>query len=445
MHDTQLVTTLTEALATIPLLDAHTHLAGGRLSAQGLHDIVLYHMVISDLYAAGCPAGARLTPYPNWPDQDEAHARLREALPYLPFIRNTSGWWGVRTILHDLYAWDEPITADNWQALDALIRERADDRAWAREIMRRANIQRACTEIARREVGQDDDVLSYSLEWAFFTRCQYGEYDTALYELERCWGQTPDTPLPVNAHGRPPTVRTIHTLDDVHAALDHYVKAIPYEQLLSMATHISTDLYLTPVSEAAMASALTRRGQAGPAERDMYAAYIHEVFLTALEPYANRLVFQFSFGAEPLPHETASRLSQRAIAQLADSIARHPKIRFQCLLASRHANQALCSLCRELPNLSLAGYWWHNFFPSAMRQVMDERLDMLPMNKQIGFFSDAYTLEWAYAKSMIVRAQLVQVLAHKIGQGQYTIDDALIIARAIFYETPQALLGMPGE
>ncbi|MBU4400438.1 MAG: hypothetical protein KKE86_14020, partial [Planctomycetes bacterium] len=56
-----LVEELEEALAELPMFDAHTHLVGGRLGARGLHDILLYHMVISDLYAAGCPSGARLT------------------------------------------------------------------------------------------------------------------------------------------------------------------------------------------------------------------------------------------------------------------------------------------------------------------------------------------------------------------------------------------------
>ena len=80
-------------------------------------------------------------------------------------------------------------------------------------------------------------------------------------------------------------------------------------------------------------------------------------------------------------------------------IGRHPRLRFQCFLASRHANQSMCTLARELPNLSLAGYWWHNFFPDAIPQVIRERLDMLPANKQVGFFSDAYCVEWSYAKA----------------------------------------------
>jgi glucuronate isomerase len=73
---------------------------------------------------------------------------------------------------------------------------------------------------------------------------------------------------------------------------------------------------------------------------------------------------------------------------------------------------------------------------------MAERLDMLPVNKQVGFFSDAYCAEWVYGKALLVRKQLARVLADKIRDGQYTHDDALAIAKAILFETPQTLLGM---
>jgi len=99
-----------------------------------------------------------------------------------------------------------------------------------------------------------------------------------------------------------------------------------------------------------------------------------------------------------------------------EMIARHPRLRFQCFLGNRHTNQSLCTLARELPNFSLAGYWWHNFFPDIIRQIISERLDMLPLNKQVGFFSDAYCLEWTYAKALLVRKQLARVLAERIEQ-----------------------------
>ena len=431
---------LEQALAELPVLDAHTHLVGGKLGARGLHDVLLYHMLVSDLYPAGCPSGARLTEYPRWPTQEEAHRRIQEALPFLPHIRNTSMFWGLRLILRDLYNWHEPITADNWRKLDDIIRERAADRAWHHSILDRLKIQRTVTEIARREKGEDDERLQYALEWGFFTRSQWGEFDTALYELERCWGRKPESPSPIGAGKRPATERMIRSLGDVRDAVLHYAENIPYDQVLATATHISTDIEFRHVSDREMEAALSHRAQAGPAERDVYASYVNELFLTELEKRGDRIVYQFSFAAEPLPVETASRISQRTIAQVAEMIGRHPRLHFQCFLSSRHANQSLCTLARELPNFSLVGYWWHNFFPDAIRQVMAERLEMLPLNKQIGFFSDAYCVEWTYGKMLLVRKLLAGVLADKIALGQYTFGEAVGIAAATLFDTPQTLL-----
>jgi glucuronate isomerase len=439
-----------EGLAALPMLDVHTHLVGGRLGARGLHDVLLYHMVVSDLFSAGCLSGGRLTQFPGWPDWQECEARIEEALPFLPAVHNTSSFWAVRLILRDLYGWGEPITVDNWRKLDALIRERADDRAWHHSILDRLNIKRTGTELARRGNGEDDDRLQYSLEWAFFTRCQWGEFDTGLYELERCWGRLPESPTPIGSAGRPSTERTIRSLADVHDAVNYYANAIPYEQVLSTATHLSTDINYRSVAAAEMEAALARRSKAGSMERDLYASYINELFLAELEKRGDRILFQFSFGAEPLPFETASRLNQESIRELGEMIARHPKLKFQCFLSSRHANQSLCTLSRELPNLSLAGYWWHNFFPDTIRQIISERLDMLPVSKQIGFFSDAYCLEWSYAKAVIVRRQMARALGQRVDQGQYSMEEAIQIAKAVLFETPQLLLRMqprkePGE
>lgn len=433
---------LEEGLREIPLFDIHTHMVGGRLGAAGLHDILLYHMLISDLYAAGCPSGHRLTQFPSRPTDPEANSRIAEAIPFVRHIRNTSSYWGLRTILSDLYGWEADITEGNWPKLDGLIRERGADRGWAQSVLDRAGIRLSGTELARRGGGEDDERLVYALEWGFFTRCQWGEYDTALYELERCWGRSPESPAPIGTGPRPATERVIRSVDDVHAAVQHYVSAIPYSDVCATATHISTDIALSTPTEAELAQALALREAAGPRERDVYASYVNEAFLTALEPHAANVVFQFSLGAEPLPFETGSRLSQQTVAQLGETVARHPSIRFQCFLASAHGNQSLCTLARELPNLSLAGYWWHSFFPEIIGRTISERLDMLPSNKQVGFFSDAYCAEWAYAKARIVRRLLSEALAQRVMRGQYAIPEALQIAEAVLWSGPRELLGL---
>lgn len=440
MESSALVREIEQGLAEVPLLDAHTHLDAAHPAARGLHDVLLYHMVVSDLASAGCPDRQRLSEEPS---DEEASTRIARALPFLPTARNTSCAWGLRIILRDLYGWEGPIDASSWRKLDGAIRERSRDAGWPREVLRNARIMGCSTEWWRRRDGRADELFQYSLEWAFFARCQWGEHDTALYELEKAWSEgSPQAPSPIGpGQRRPETSKSIRTTADAHQALDAYVAAIPRE-VISTAQHFSTDIEHRMVGEPEFAAALKRRAKAGPEERDVYASWISEQFFRRMEERRPDVVYQFSLGAEPLPAETSSRLRQHTLAQLAEVISRHPGIQFQCFLASSHANQTLCTIARELPNFSLAGYWWHNFFPPFIARVMAERLDMLAANRQVGFFSDAYTLEWAYAKAVMVRRILAEVLAEKVSRGQYSVTDAIAIARTILFDTPRELLGM---
>ncbi len=440
MHHNEAFRFLSERIGEMEAIDAHTHVNSSHMAARGLHDVMLYHMVISDLYAAGCPSGHRLSENPG---EDEAAGRIEQAIPFLEHVQNTSCCWLMRTILSDLYEWKEPITLGTWRNLDARIRSKSEDPDWPREILRRAHVRRLCTELPLRGDGRNDDILSYSLEWAFFMRNQWGVFDAPLYELEHAWQfEKPVRPLPVTLSTREPVRRRIATVADVGEAMTHYCRAIPYDQIVSTAHHVSTDIRYSLVTDAQMQNALDRRNEAGPAERDTYASYLFEHLLLELEKEHSDIAFQFSLGAEPLPFETDSRLHQTTIKQLAEIISRHPRIQFHCYLSSRHANQSLCTLCRELPNLCLVGYWWHNFFPASIAQVLDERLDMVPTNRQIGFFSDAYCVDWLYAKSNLVRAMLAAALANRVERGQSTRQEAVRIAAKLLWETPRHLLGL---
>jgi len=420
MGDTSLVRRIEEGLLGFEWLDAHTHLDASHLGARGLHDILLYHMVLSDLKSAGMKNNARLAEHP---EEKEISSRIEEALPYLPAISNTSCAWGARVILEDLYGWTDPVAPDNWRKLHDRIRERRDDRAWHREMMRRAGVARAMTEWARRHDGSADDILDYSYELAFFSRAKAGIYDIPLRELEAATGRH---------------IRSIEDADDAMAA---YVASIPRDRVRSTVQHISTGIHYFPVSREQMAEALGKRAQAGTRECDIYANYLLRYFLAGLERLGS-IVFQFSLAAEPAGEETYSLIHQDTIAGVECLLREFPNLRFQVFLASAHANQGICSLARQYTNLSVAGYWWHSFFPAFIERAIEERLDMLSSRSQIGFFSDAYCLEWQYAKAVIVRRLLARALAKKVDSGQYSEELALRVGRQILRDSPQILLGM---
>ena len=144
------------------------------------------------------------------------------------------------------------------------------------------------TELWRGRDHNAGDVFQYALEWAFFTRAQWGTFDTPLYELERTWSQAePAPPLPVTlGDARPAVEKPIRSVDDVYQAVRHYLDCIPYGKLLSTAQHISTDIHYRRVSDSEMASALSRREQATSVDLDTYASFILEAFLTGLQERA---------------------------------------------------------------------------------------------------------------------------------------------------------------
>lgn len=429
-----------EAILELPVYDIHSHIEGDSPGALGLHDVLLYHMVVSDLYSAGCPDGGRVV---DRSDPAETQERLKRAVRFLPHIRNTSSFWGVRLIAKDLYGWTEPIDPESWPRLHAAITERASDAGWHREVLERSRARRITTELARRGNGRLDDVCDYSLEWAFFARTQHGIGDAPLYELERAWNvDEPGQPLNFTLSGsRPPVDQPIVTVEDVREAVSHYCRLMPNDRIVSTAQHFATDINYCDPTDDDMARALASRGSAGDGERDIYASYILNAFLQELQIHGDEIVFILSIGAEALPFETASRLRQETIGHFGSMVARHANLRFICMNASRHANQSLCTLSRELPNLTLAGYWWHSFFPDAMSQVISERLDMLPASNQIAFFSDAYCVEWLYAKTRIVKQMLAEVLQTKVNQGRFSTDEAVGIAADILYHTPARIVG----
>ena len=348
MDEYQLSQEIETALWDIPFICIHAHLDPKQLTAQGLHHVMLYHMPLTELYSSGMPNGDRLSWYAS---KDEARQRITEALPYLKYTRGTALTYVEKNILGQLYDWNSPINENNWEEIDSIISAKSEDTDWAREILKRANVVSSSTEYRLRDEGQADDILTYALEWAFFTRAQQNMNDSPLFELEWTWGQEgPSAPLPVNIDkSKFIPERRITTMDDLHEAMDHYISLVPFDKLVCAANHFSTDINYQEVTEEQMVESLANRDHATEHDRDVYTCYILQEYLNALEKASKKVVFTFSVGAEPMEHETASLLPQKTLGQLMNVFAKHPDLQFVCFSSSAHSEQALCTISRELP------------------------------------------------------------------------------------------------
>jgi predicted TIM-barrel fold metal-dependent hydrolase len=84
----------------------------------------------------------------------------------------------------------------------------------------------------------------------------------------------------------------------------------------------------------------------------------------------------------------------------------------------------LGALAKIFPNVYVDMCWMHIISPSRSRTALSDWLDEVPANKILGFGGDYLFVEGAYGHSVIARENIAKVLASKVDDGVYTIEQA---------------------
>lgn len=152
---------------------------------------------------------------------------------------------------------------------------------------------------------------------------------------------------------------------------------------------------------------------------------------------------QLIVGAEVLlPHRAIPEWDGSFTAAAARLACKFEDFRFNMSAASDLYTQDLGVLAKHIPNVSLAGYWWHTLYPFYIRKSLETRLDMVPASKIIAFFSDAYHAEWCWPKLRLVKQIVGEILVERVQKGWYDMDTALSIIPTIFHDAPKAIYGL---
>jgi predicted TIM-barrel fold metal-dependent hydrolase len=84
----------------------------------------------------------------------------------------------------------------------------------------------------------------------------------------------------------------------------------------------------------------------------------------------------------------------------------------------------LGALAKNFPNVYVDMCWMHIISPSRARSALGDWLDEVPANKILGFGGDYLFVEGVYGHSVIARDNVARVLAQKVDEGDYKLDDA---------------------
>ncbi len=88
-----------------------------------------------------------------------------------------------------------------------------------------------------------------------------------------------------------------------------------------------------------------------------------------------------------------------------------PQVNFPISVFASVTNQELVSYAWIFPNVLTNGHWWYSNTPSYITRDLAGRLEAVPRTKQVGYYSDAYKLEFIAPKFDMYRRCLANVLA----------------------------------
>lgn len=121
-------------------------------------------------------------------------------------------------------------------------------------------------------------------------------------------------------------------------------------------------------------------------------------------------------------------------------LQRHPNTRFDLYhLGFPFVREALM-LGKAFPNVWLNLCWVHVISPRCALDVLDEALDLVPVNKILGFGGDYHApVEKIYGHLAIARENISAVLANRVLDGRMTVKQAEAVAQRWLWSNPKEL------
>lgn len=398
MASTNLVNDLFAEICRIPLLDPHSHVDPHRPVSQHLDDILGYHYYTELAHSAG------MNQAPLKPDVPPRE-RVRAILGYMDRYDNTAQYaWFLDIARSYLGFTGDCITAADTDSLcDAAERVfRQPD--WEAQVFQKSNLEKIFL------TNEFDDPLT-GFDMARYVPCL--RTDALVFHLKQ-----PDVKKRLEAA----TGLEVGDLPALRKALsklfDHFT------------------------SKGARACAISLPPDFAPTGPDVNPAFwmLAELCREFQLPFdlmigVNRNIYRGGV------HQGRDLFDQRcSLLQYQELFNAFPEVTFCVSVLSSGMNQELVSHAWIFPNVVACGHWWYSNIPAYIEGDLRARLQAVPKTKQIGYYSDAYKLEFVLPKYNMYRRVLAETLsADFVEPRRLTEKQAVAIARLLLRENVQSI------
>jgi len=401
----------------IPLIDVHTHINFRRPIATEPSQIMLYHYIATELRSMGIPV-------------EEVRAKsadpVGDLIEHFRLIRNTATYWCLKRILNDLYDFHEEPEPSNWLKLKDIIMERTSKPDWPKKILEKVVLEKIFLTINPLTESKPEFDRSLYVASLRLDPLVGGLSADSIRELESAAGGS---------------AQTFEGFRDLLASRFKVFKGFAASAAISFQSFEVYKPVHRGLGDEAYAKLYAGKPLSG-VERAHLRSTALSLVLDICREY--KLPIQIMVGvARDLPGASPPDLAicfrQRGLEHLCRFFHLYSDVDFHIISAYRFQSHELTIIAKNYPNVYLDGYWWYCFFPESITQHILERIQLLPIGKVCGFFSDAYVLEWIYGKSALARKLTAEALDHMVKRGFYKIETAEEIAEHILSKNAKRL------
>ncbi len=152
------------------------------------------------------------------------------------------------------------------------------------------------------------------------------------------------------------------------------------------------------------------------------------------------LIFQFHTGL--LGGDGEGHILQNSDPSLmCNIIKKYTNVKFDLLHMGYPYEHAVTAMLKMHPNVYVNMAWAQIISPEAYRNILSEWLESVAINKIMAFGGDHEYVDHIYGSLVLAKMHVCKVLAQKIQDGVFNLEEAKWAAKRLFYDNPKELYG----
>jgi glucuronate isomerase len=394
----QLRQRLFDELDSIRLIDPHSHIEPKTAASNTLADILGYHYYTELCHSAGMPRAQIEEP------GIDPKEKVRRLVDRIEPLRNTIQYSWLLELARTFFDFPagEELTTANWESLYDTAARKMSQPDWEQQVLDRAKLDAVFL------TNNFDDPLE-GFDTSRYVPCL--RTDDLVFHLDK-----PDVRNRLESASR----IGVRDSSSLRAAIGKLFEHFVSKGARACAISLPPGFAPAPSKPDSVDAALLTVLRNDKSEKEHVRTLSQFVFWTLAEFCAEfKLPFDLMIGVNRAVYRAGVYQGQDlydsrvSLIQYQELFNAFPQVTFPISVLASVTNQELVSYAWIFPNVVTNGHWWYSNTPAYIEHDAAARLEAVPQNKQIAYYSDAYKLEFCLPKFAMYKRILAKLLADR--------------------------------